>query len=208
MKDHPLYPFITHSLFELEPLTGIRQLYFLSQDPEGEKKIDVLVRGILHTCDQFPYIPDEAKKKIIRERMIEDQDFDAFNSRTVYKWLNSAKEVYWAKKAEERTETTYEPLSPETEKMIAEHLKSLEAQLRAEKRVAISGAKLKEEMSKITQEDEERRNGSNLAKFQTSEIEAEKKALHAQWIKENYDVITGKPLETWMPEDEWIALNL
>lgn len=208
MKDHKLYEFITHCLFELEPLTGIRQLYFLSQDAEGKAKIEVLIRGILHTCDQFPYIPDEAKKKVIRERMIEDQDYDALNSRTVYKWLNSAKEVYWAKKAEERQETVYEPLSPETEEMIAQHLKSLENALRNEKRVAISGTRLKEEISKIQAEDEERQMGTDLAKFQTSEIEAEKKALHAQWIKENYDTITGKPLPNWMPEDEWIALNL
>lgn len=208
MKDHPLYEFITHSFFELEPLTGIRQLYFLSQDPEGKAKIEVLIRGILHTCDQFPYIPDEAKKKIIRDKMVEDQDFDAFNSRTVYKWLNSSKDVYWAKKAEERTEIVYEKLSPETEEMIAKHLKALEMQLRAEKRAPITGKKLKDEMEKIKSEDEERQSGVDYAKFQTSEIEAEKKALHAQWIKENYDIITGKPLPHWMPEDEWIALNL
>lgn len=28
--------------------------------------------------------------------------------------------------------------------------------------------------------------------------------LHIEWIRANYDPISGKPLLTWMPEEEWI----
>lgn len=34
--------------------------------------------------------------------------------------------------------------------------------------------------------------------------ELEKKELHFQYIRENYDPLTGNCLETWMPEDEWL----
>lgn len=30
------------------------------------------------------------------------------------------------------------------------------------------------------------------------------KLLHDEWIKQNHDVYTGKPLPNWMPEEEWL----
>src|SRR5690606_23664867 len=31
--------------------------------------------------------------------------------------------------------------------------------------------------------------------------------LHDQWIRECFDIYTGKPNENWMPEDEWLKIN-
>lgn len=38
----------------------------------------------------------------------------------------------------------------------------------------------------------------------TSRSEIEMKKLHIQYIKANYDARTGKPLPTWISEDEWL----
>jgi hypothetical protein len=35
----------------------------------------------------------------------------------------------------------------------------------------------------------------------------EQKDLHIQWINENFDPHTAKPLPSWMPEDEWLKLK-
>lgn len=200
--------FILQCLDELEPLTGIRQLYFLQSDPEGERKIQVLIKGILMTCQQFPYIPEEAQKKIIREHMVKDQDYEALNSRTVWKWLNMNKDVWWAKEqAAEPSETPPEPMSEETKKMVDKFMADLAAGMQDRTRPKFA-ERLKQEMEKIAQEDKERTEGNRLAEFQTSELEAEKKALHLQYLKENYDPITGKKFETWMEESDWIAQQL
>jgi len=200
--------FILQCLDELEPLTGIRQLYFLQSDPEGERKIQVLIKGILMTCQQFPYIPEEAQKKIIREQMVKDQDYEALNSRTVWKWLNMNKDVWWAKEqAAEPSETPPEPMSEETKKMVDKFMADLAAGMQDRTRPKFA-ERLKQEMEKIAQEDKERTEGNRLAEFQTSELEAEKKALHLQYLKENYDPITGKKFETWMEESDWIAQQL
>lgn len=200
--------FILQCLDELEPLTGIRQLYFLQSDPEGERKIQVLIKGILMTCQQFPYIPEEAQKKIIREQMVKDQDYEALNSRTVWKWLNMNKDVWWAKEqAAEPSETPHEPMSEETKKMVDKFMADLAAGMQDRTRPKFA-ERLKQEMEKIAQEDKERTEGNRLAEFQTSELEAEKKALHLQYLKENYDPITGKKLENWMEESDWIAQQL
>jgi hypothetical protein len=37
-----------------------------------------------------------------------------------------------------------------------------------------------------------------------SESELEKKLLHLEWIKQNFDSRTGDPLPTHLPEDEWM----
>lgn len=35
----------------------------------------------------------------------------------------------------------------------------------------------------------------------------EQRELHIQWIQENHDTHTGKPLPSWMPEEEWLKLK-
>lgn len=160
------------------------------------------------TCQQFPYIPEEAQKKIIREHMVKDQDYEALNSRTVWKWLNMNKDVWWAKEqAAEPSETPPEPMSEETKKMVDKFMADLAAGMQDRTRPKFA-ERLKQEMEKIAQEDKERTEGNRLAEFQTSELEAEKKALHLQYLKENYDPITGKKFETWMEESDWIAQQL
>lgn len=196
--------FIIQCLEDLESLTGIRQYYFLTTDPDGERKTKVLIRGILEVCKQFPYISEADQKKIITDQMVKDQNYDSLNSRTVWKWLNGAKDVYWEKTQKKVEEVKpLEPLTPETIQMIDDYLKKLGSDMQPTKRQGFA-KRLKDEMDKIQSEDQERLNGSNLSKYQTPKEVAEIKELHRLWIQENYHPITGKPLETWKPESEWI----
>lgn len=156
--------FLRQCFRDLEAITGIRQLYYFETDQDGERKLDVCIKGILITCGQFPYIPEEAQKKIIREQMVKDQDFDALNSRTVWKWLDKAKDVWWAKSQEPVAEVKeLEPLSEETQKLIREW----QMEMIGSKTVTFK-ERLNQEMDKIKAEDKSRFEGKEMPKSDRS----------------------------------------
>jgi len=87
--------FFIQCLKDLESLTGLRQLFFLQSDLEdGERKKNVLIAGMILACKDYPFIPEEAQKKIIRDQMVKDQNYEALNSRTIHKWLTAAANAY------------------------------------------------------------------------------------------------------------------
>lgn len=93
MKD-----FFKQCLEELEDVSGIRQLHWLRQSCEDQEQFDkrknVLIEGMILSSQRFLYIPQEDQKKIIRKMMIEDQNYEAINSRTVHKWLDLHKNQF------------------------------------------------------------------------------------------------------------------
>lgn len=200
--------FIEQCIKDQEAINGIRQLYYLETDPDGERKLKITILGIIKSCEQFPYIPQEAIKKIISEQMVKDQDYDALNSRTVWKWLNQAKDVYWAKSQEPVPEVKDAgPLSPETEKLIREWQSDLLGLKPVPQISSVEIDRLRDE-DKLRLEGKSAKKGLDLAQFQTDALKAEQKALHIQYIRENYDPITSKPLPTWKEESDWIAERL
>ena len=103
--------FFLQCLKDLEPLTGIRQLFFLQSDLEdGERKKNVLIEGMIQTSLKFDYIPEEAQQKFIKRMMVEDQAYDSLNSRTIYKWLSMAATAYRT-----HSQFTEEDLTPRDE---------------------------------------------------------------------------------------------
>lgn len=116
--------FVKECLNDLEPLTGIRQLYFLQSDPDGERKIRVLIDGIILALQDYPYIPEEAKKKIIREQMVKDQNYDALNSRVVNKWMTTFGSTYFTNWQKEQPIQYHEPAPPEIADKYIEEFKA------------------------------------------------------------------------------------
>lgn len=152
MKD-----FFKQCLKDLEPLTGIRQLFFLQSDLEdGERKKDVLIDGMITTSAMFPYIPEETQKKIIREMMVKDQDYDSLNSRVIHKWLNQNKEFYYLE-ANKAAEAPRVNLSEEESERIDQLAQKTLASLAVDFSPSLKG--VDEEMKKIQEEDKERQEG-------------------------------------------------
>ncbi len=152
MKD-----FFKQCLKDLEPLTGIRQLYFLESDLEdGARKLDVLLSGMVTTSTMFPYITEETQKKIIREMMVKDQDYDSLNSRVIHKWLNQHKEFYYLE-ANKAAEAPTVHLSEEESKRIDQLAQKTLASLAGNFSPSLTG--VDEEMKKIQAEDLERQEG-------------------------------------------------
>lgn len=90
--------FFQQCLEELEDVTGIRQLHWLRQACEDQATFDrrktVLIDSMVMACQQFGFIPELAQQKMIRKMMIEDQQYDSLNSRTIHKWLTLAANSY------------------------------------------------------------------------------------------------------------------
>ncbi len=106
--------FFIECLKNLEALTGIRQLFFLQSDPEGAKKKDVLIDGMVLVSKKFDYIPEETQQKYIRKMMVEDQNYESLNSRVIWKWLDMHKVNHITHSHfDEDALTQYEPASPE-----------------------------------------------------------------------------------------------
>lgn len=117
MKD-----FFKTELQTLKAKTGLNQYETFSNMPDAAKQIGILLDSMVLACNEFPYIPDFDKCAIIQKMIIQDQDFTALNSRSVWKWLNMHKDIYWTKaNGKPKDEPiVFEPLKPETEQMIRE----------------------------------------------------------------------------------------
>lgn len=95
--------FFKQCLKDLEALAGKRQLAFWEMEAaksedakkEGDRLIKVCIEGMLFACQDFTFIPDDHKKRIIREQMVKDApNYDALNGATVYRWLARAATAY------------------------------------------------------------------------------------------------------------------
>lgn len=91
--------FFKDCLKNLEAITGLRQLAFWEMEAakdqvSAERKVEICISGMVEVCKDYPFIPEEAQKKIIRDQMVKDQKYEALNSRTIHKWLSAASNAY------------------------------------------------------------------------------------------------------------------
>ena len=98
------------------------------------------------------------------------------------------------------TEPEHQPLTGEArQKKIQEWLDALEKTPKAYAPPKLTSQQIKEE-------------GDWLAKKvpphpSTSAEEVTKRIIHHEYLKDNYNLLTGEALESWMPEDQWIELQ-
>lgn len=177
----------------LDKLTGIRQYEKLCQTPNPKEEIKLLLDILCRVTDQFPYIPDDAKKTIISDAVIADSEFIGLNAKFVAKSLNMKKEFYLGK--EDDVVIHPEALTGEArDKRIAELAEAInktEVNFKVDKPYSA----LRERWSRNEGTEEYHAPNVDLVS---------KHQQHLDWVKANHDPRTGKPLPTWMPEKEWI----
>lgn len=90
-------PFFLQLLQDLYNLCGLRQWENINLQDEKEAKmqINALLDALCLTADRFPEIPEEVKKRIIKEAVISDIEFNSLNARIVYKWLSLNRNKYF-----------------------------------------------------------------------------------------------------------------
>jgi len=184
-------------LNNLETLTGMKQLERISQKANAADELNTLLDVLCRVSDLFPYIPEDAKKNIISDSIITDQDFIGLNAKIIYKWLNLRKDIYFKETAHQEKEQP-EPVTGEKRqewlKIWEQTLDKMEGNFTVK---PISNAEIMRErfIGNMTEATEGYK--------PISQEEVEKKRLHAEYLRLNYDPVTGNALETWLPEDEW-----
>ncbi len=95
--------FFLDILNNLDKLAGLRQIekiYSQHTDQNAAKaEINALLTVLDNVCQQFPYIPDDEKKRLINHAVITDSEFTSLNARIVYKWLSVHKDKYYKEAA-------------------------------------------------------------------------------------------------------------
>lgn len=197
--------FFKQCLDDLEAKTGIRQLYYLQLKEDGAKQTLITIEGMVQASKKFPYISEEDQRLIILRMIEEDQEYDALNSRTVWKWLNLyAGHFHNVNNATEESPRIVH--TPEQEENIKKISSEWLAQLAGNFKPEYKG--LGDEIKRIQKEDEEREKGKKGSGYVSpSKEEVVMHDLHLAWIRFCFDPISGKPSQAWMSEEEFIKLQ-
>lgn len=183
-------------LQNLDKLTGMKQYEKLCQSEKPKEEIKTLLDILCRVSDQFPYIPDEDKKRIINDAVIADQEFIGLNAKIIYKWLAQKKEFYF-------NETTEPVIHPEAltgearDKRIAEFLEAINS---------FETIATKETSYQVVREQWKRPEGVDVYRPNNDAAILYEKERHLEYIRKNYDARTKAPLPTWIPEDEFNKL--
>lgn len=183
-------------LQNLDKLTGIRQYDKLSQAEDAKKEINTLLTILCRTCEQFPYIPDEAKQRIIDTNIVADADFIGLNAKCIYKYLNTNKDRFFKELAHQEVIKPEDmPLEGEafkakTDWVIAELQKAAEpmaARINPYKDIVVPAPVQK-----------------GLKYHPADPIVSRMQDLKVQYGREHTDKYTGKKLEGSPTFDEWL----
>jgi hypothetical protein len=192
--------FLYNLLMDLDKLTGLKQYERLLAAKDFKKEINDLLDILCRTCDQFGYIPDADKQRIVSANVISDPEFIGLNAKVLFKWFSQTKGFYHKELAHEENKVPadYKPLEGEAReewlKRWQESLKSFES----EKAPIGGGSRLKaslEELPKV-----EDYHAPPIEYLNTHD-------LHLRWMKECFDPRTAKPNDNYLPEKDWLQLN-
>lgn len=176
----------------LKVKTGLNQYENISSLPDAQDQLKTLFDGLVSICNEFPFIPDEAKQIIIREAIIKDQEFTGLNARVIWKWLNGKKDLYFKEMAHQKIEEQSEPLTgEERDKWLQEWLKVVQGGVMQ----SVPKVDMYADMKKRLAPD-------HTEKYIPDPEKIIQHELHLQWIKENTDPktgeITGVDEKTWL----------
>lgn len=184
--------FFLELLQNLDKFCGLKQYEKIMQLQTHKHELNLLLDILCKVAEQFTFIPEKDKKRIISDAVITDQEFQGLNARIIYKWLNAKKDQFFTELAHQQIEQSAEPLTGEARMA---RLKEWEAAL-----------------AKCTFNETERQNPYKEVKEQwkapegTEEYKALPaedvlmKELHIQYLKDQ----KGKKPQDFEDEMEWM----
>lgn len=197
--------FFKSELQTLKIKTGLNQYENLSALPDAGQQLQLLFDTLVKVCDEFPYIPDNDKKRIIQEQILRDNDFTQLTPRVVWKWLNAEKGKYFREAAHipitpTAKPVTYDELSTETKEAFNKLLNLLQdGNIRQVPMVS------QDEIDYIKQRDTESREGRKAisTNYKPKDELVEHLELRTQWMRECTDIYTGKLKEGAPTFEQW-----
>jgi hypothetical protein len=188
--------FYFHLLEHLDKLTGIKQFDRLQAN--GTKDVKELLDILCQISNQFDFIPEKDQEAIISAAVLAEPDFTGLNARVIYKWLNAQKDRFlFTNTAKINEDPNWQPLTGEARDKRLQEFADAVAKLKTHvtPNPEKAAAKLDQLYKKTGQEESHR---------ELTADEITEKQLHFAWIKANFDARTGKKLDTFVEEKEWI----
>lgn len=176
-------------LQNIDKLAGLKQYEKICQMNDFKKEINTLLDILCRVCSQFPFIPDDDKKRIIDDAVIADQEFIGLNAKIIYKWLSLKKEFYMKEIGE--PEISPEALTGEARQ---NRLKEWQKAVNGLEMVQSSTDKF-DHIKSIKPID-----GEVYVPKKQNDYEYQR---HLYYIQDNYDAKTGKELPTWISETDY-----
>lgn len=192
-------------LNNLDTLAGLRQLdkiYAAAGDNPGAAitEINKLLTALCNVSKLFPFIPAAEQQKIINQAVI-SEEFPNLNANLVYKWLNRHKDKYFKESHHVPEAPAGPPLTGE------EKQKWLDKWLVEVEKIGKSAPLPKESSREMEWLRKRPVEMQELGYTPPSEEKVLAHDLHIEYLRENYDVYTGKPKEGWISENEWLKLR-
>lgn len=198
--------FFLNCLREIKVLRGVNQYEdLLSKGDKGKEECRKLINALVTTCNQFNYIPDDAKQRVIRQRILDDPEFYNLNASKVWHWLNGISNKYYNNCNSEPVQVSNaEPLSENTQRMISEFMSRL-----------ISGDGMKSvprasnaELEAIKNEDQDRiKPRAHSAGYRIDPDFVRTIELKVIWARQNTNLLTGSIIPGCPTFDEWIKMT-
>lgn len=197
---------------ELETLyerTGFKQFINIMQEPDFEDQLKKLLDHMVAECNRPPFniLTDIVKQRIISKSIMDDE-FTGLNAKFVRKALNAWWGVHGQRVLEARDEKNREVYEPV---VLSDEKKKEIDKLANEYRLALLRGDGFQKVPKLSGEEIAREGKENpkerpvaICYPKTPAEQVLKIELHTQYIRENYDAISGKPKSTWIPENEWL----
>ena len=182
--------FFKNKLTNLYFYCGNRQI-----DKMADDEITMLLDALCNVSKLYNYIPEPEQKRIIEKCLLEDKEYQNLNARLISKWLELNGKKFFTEEAHKETKE-YQPATQEQKDFwLQEWRKELDkVTSNFEVRPVSKGEMMRERLYGNTEP----------SNYKPDSDMANKKLLHQEYIKANYDPLTGNALETWLPEDEWI----
>lgn len=178
----------------------ILNLYIYCGNRQAEKMTDdeskMLLDALCRVSAIYNYIPEEEQKRIIDKCLLEDKEYQNINARLISKWLEVNSKKFFTEEAHKETVVFEFVTGEERAKWLEKWKQALDKIDSSFTVKPVSNAELMREKMLGNQTDP--------TKYIPDPEQVHKKKLHQDYIKANYDPLTGNCLETWMPEDEWI----
>lgn len=185
--------------------TGLNQYENLCALEDAENQIKLLLDMLVRVCDDFAYIPDNDKKRIIQEGIYRDTEFTQLVPRVVWKWLNAQSAKYFKEAAHIKPEkeappVAYDDLNPKLKSEVDDFIKSL---LEPSKFNVPAITQHDLDVIKALDELSKGESTTESAKHLTTPEQAKEKALKLEWARLHTDLYTGKVKDGSPSFSEW-----
>jgi hypothetical protein len=204
--------FFKNQLETLYVRTGFRQLENMMQASTWEKDITELISFMVEECDKPPFnkVPATVKQRVISRAVVEDPEFTGLNAKFVRRALNK----WWQDNSDRVLEQLNKKESAPPVELTPEQNEKVNAMLESYKRRLLTGGgmtvlprgmdpdKAAKDGAEWKSEIERKAVSKGYTPPTKEQIVA--RELHLRYIQQNYDARTGKPLTTWIPENEWL----